>query len=70
MLAYPSFGPGKEFVLGAVVAHKQADNRIHPVAYTSKSLNSHERNYGISELETLELVWAVKTFRAYSLLAH
>ena len=44
--------------LGAVLAQKQADNRIHPIAYASRSLNPHEKNYGISKLETLGLVWA------------
>ena len=40
---------------------------VHPVAYASRSLNPHEKNYAISELETLALVWAVKQFRAYIL---
>ena len=75
VLAYPSFGPGKEFILGtkvskvglgAVLVQKQADN---PFAYASRSLNPYEKNYGTSELETLGLVWAVKHFCAY-LLGH
>ena len=32
-------------------------------------MNKHERNYGISELETLGLVWSVRYFRSY-LLGH
>ena len=32
-------------------------------------MNKHEKNYGISELETLGLVWAVRYFRPY-LLGH
>ena len=43
-------------VLGAVLAQKQADGFVHPVAYASRSLNPHEKNYAISELETLALV--------------
>ena len=74
VLACPSFGPGKEFVLetdaskvglGAILAQKQADNHIHPITYALRSLNLHEKNYDISELETLGPVWAVKHFRAY-----
>lgn len=26
---------------------------IHPIAYASQSINQHERNYGISKLETV-----------------
>ena len=76
VLAYPRFGPSKEFVietdastvgLGAVLAQKQPDGTVHPIAYASRSLQPAERNYVISELETLGLVWAVKHFRPYIL---
>ena len=78
VLAYPVFGPGKTFILetdasteglGAILSQPQDDGTIHPVAYASRSLNQHEKNYGISELETLGLVWAVRYFRNY-LLGH
>ena len=76
MLAYPRFGPSEEFVietdastvgLGAVLAQKQPDGTVHPIAYASHFLQPPERSYGISELETLGLVWAVKHFRLYIL---
>lgn len=51
--------------LGAVLAQQQPDGTIHPIAYASRSLQKHERNYGITELEGLGVVWAVKNFRAY-----
>ena len=78
VLAYPHFGSDKEFILetdasglglGAVLSQQQDDGFIHPIAYASRSLNSHEQNYCISELETLGLVWAVRYFRPY-LLGH
>ena len=78
VLAYPEFGQGKCFILetdasirglGAVLSQTQEDGSIHPIAYASRSLDKHERNYGISELETLGLVWAVRYFRNY-LLGH
>ena len=78
VLTYPQFGPGKAFLLetdasgvglGAILSQKQSDDRYHPIAYASKSLNPHEKNYALSELETLAIVWAVKKFRAY-LLGH
>ncbi len=75
VLSYPQFGPGREFILetdasgvglGAVLA-QECDGQVHPVAYASRTLDPHERNYGISELETLALVWAVRQFRPYIL---
>ena len=40
-------------------------NPCTPVAYSSRSLSRHEKNYGITELEALGVVWAVRHFRAY-----
>ena len=51
--------------LGAILSQQQPDGTIHPVAYASRSLNQAERNYRITELETLAAVWAVTHFRAY-----
>ena len=51
--------------LGAVLSQKQSDNRLHPVAFASRSLSKAERNYSITELETLAVVWAVSHFHAY-----
>ena len=73
VLAYPRFdadffletdasGTG----LGAVLSQKQGDNTVRPIAFASRTtLQPHERNYGISELEGLGVVWAVKHFRHY-----
>ena len=78
VLVYPRFGEGEHFLLetdasgvglGAVLSQKQGDGKYHPVAYASRSLQPNEKNYPISELETLAIVWAVKYFRAY-LLGH
>ena len=78
VLVFPKFGPGCEFVLetdasyvglGAVLSQQQDDGKVHPIAYASRSLDQHERNYGVTELETLGLVWAVRYFRPY-LLGH
>ncbi len=40
---------------------------MHPIADASRSVDKHERNYGISEWDTLGLVWAVHCFRPYIL---
>ena len=72
VLAYPSLD--KPFVLetdasilglGAVLSQVQDDGQSHPVAYASRSLTALERNYAITELETLAVVWAMSHFRSY-----
>ena len=72
LLAYPSFD--KPFVLetdasgegiGAVLSQPQEDGKLHPVAYASRSLTKAERNYGITELETLAVVWGITHFHYY-----
>lgn len=69
VLAYPQFGAHEKLEtdanslgLGAILSHSQT----HPIAYASRTLDPHEKNYGISELEILGLVWAVKYFRPYT----
>jgi hypothetical protein len=51
--------------LGAVLAQKQEYGTVRPIAYASRSLQPHEKNYGITELEGLGVVLAVKHFRPY-----
>ena len=72
VLAYPSFG--KPYTvetdasisgLGAVLSQIQVDKKLHPVAYASRSLSPAERNYSVTELETLAVVWALARFHSY-----
>ena len=51
--------------LGAVLAQRQDDGTVRPVAYANRTLQPHEKNYGVTELEGLDVVWAVKHFRHY-----
>lgn len=37
----------------------------HPVAYCSRVLNKHKRNYSLTERECLEMIYAVKFFPVY-----
>ena len=41
--------------LGAVLSQKQADEHYHPVAYGSRALRAHEKNYHSTKLEFLAL---------------
>ena len=45
--------------LGAVLSQKQEDGRFYPVAYGSRALTTHEKNYHSMKLEFLALKWAV-----------
>ena len=51
--------------LGAVLSQEQEDGSIRPIAYASRTLQPHESNYGVTELEALAVVWAVRHFRQY-----
>ena len=55
--------------LGAVLEQEGEEGKNHPVAYASRTLSKHEKNYGITDLEALGVVWALRHFRAY-LLGH
>ena len=61
MLETDASGTGLE----AVLAQQQHDGTVNPVAYASQILQQHEKNYGITELEGLALVWAAKHFQNY-----
>lgn len=48
--------------LGAILSQVQENGRLHPVAYASRALSQSEKKYGITELETLAIVWSVSHF--------
>ena len=72
VLTFPNFD--QEFILktdasgvglGAILAQKQPDGTVRPIAYGSRTLQQHEKKYGATELEALKVVWAVKHFCHY-----
>ena len=75
ILKFPNFE--KEFCietnaslkgLGAVLSQLQdisGFENIFPVAYASQSLCKAERNYGITDLEGLAVLWAISHFKTY-----
>ena len=51
--------------MGAILSQNDEQKKEHVIAYASRTLNRHERNYSITELECLAVVWAVKHFHHY-----
>ena len=45
--------------LGVVLLQKQTDGQYHPIAYCSRALTPHKKNYHSPKLEFLALKWAV-----------
>ena len=72
VLAFPNFScdfrletDASGLGLGAVLSQEQADGSMRPIAYASRTLQPHERNYAATEMEALGVVWAVRHFRQY-----
>ena len=54
--------------LGAVLSQKQDDGQFHLVAYSSRALTTHKKNYHSTKLEFLALKWAImEHFKEYLL---
>ena len=51
--------------LGAILAQKQENGEVKPVAYASRSLTRQEQKYSQTEREALGVVWACERFHLY-----
>ena len=60
---------GSRIGIGAILTQKQ-DDRWHPIAYISRSLNDAKRNYHAADLEMLAIIFALKEWHQYLLDAH
>jgi len=59
-----------DFAIGAVLSQKDMQTNLwHPVAFFSKSLDVHERNYKIYDKELLVVIWGLEEYR-YHLEGH
>ena len=72
ILRYPDMKKGfllmtdaSGFAIGAVLGQKDDKEKDHVIAYASRSLKSHEKNYSTIEREALAIVFATKQFRHY-----
>ena len=55
-----------DFAIGSVLSQLDPeDNLYHPVAFHSKSLNVHERNYEIYDKEMLAIIRGLEEYRHY-----
>jgi hypothetical protein len=58
--------------IGAVLSQRICNDssgkaRDQPVAYVSRTLKKHEKNYSATDLELLAVIWSLKKFRHYIL---
>ena len=52
-------------ILGALLSQYLSDGHLCPVACASHSLSHAEKNYSITGMETMAVVWGIQHFRAY-----
>lgn len=72
LLQYPNFQKqfilttdASTFALGAILSQGESVGKDLPVAYASRTLNSAEMNYTVTELELLAIMYGIKQFRPY-----
>ena len=72
ILIYPDFTnpflldtDGSDKGIGAVLSQLSTDGIEHPLAYYSRTLNKHERNYSITRKVLLAAIDAIEHFRCY-----
>jgi transposase InsO family protein len=54
-----------DHAMGAVLSQTDEDNRLHPIAYASKTFTDAQKNYDTTEREALAIIWALNHFNTY-----
>ena len=55
-----------DFATGAILLQKDIQTNLwYPVAFFSKSLDVHERNYEIYDKELLTVIWRLEEYKHY-----
>jgi len=57
--------PHTDYGVGAVVSQKDEKRVERPIAFASKALNKHQRNYSVIEKEALAAIFGIKKFNEY-----
>ena len=77
VLSFPSFDrpfvlctDASDVAMGAVLEQPDDLGQLHPVAYFSKTLNSSQRNYHVTDRECLSLVEAITHWSPFLSLGH
>ena len=72
ILRYPDFKQPFKLItdasgygLGAVLAQVDNQGREYAIAYASRLMNKHEKNYSVTEQECLAVIYGLKQFRPY-----
>lgn len=51
--------------LGVMLSQHHGYGQLHPVAFAKSSFVGSRKNYSITELETLAVVWSIQHFCVY-----
>ena len=72
ILKFPDFNKNftlmtdaSDYAIGAVLGQLEEGNKEVVIAYASRGLKAHEKNYAVIEKEALAIIFAVKYFRHY-----
>lgn len=61
ILVFPNFD--KQFILFTDASNKR--NQKHIIIYTNQTFSKAEKNYAMTKLECLTVMWAIKHFHIY-----